>query len=361
MKILQLSKYYPPTHGGLEIVAEFFSRAAADLAHETRILSLGPETKVYIGRYGETVYQSKENYNFKSAPISLSYYRKWKELVSDSDVILVHLPNPLAHELIKLSQAAIKTRKCRVVGIYHSDIVNQVLLRDAYNLYFMKDIELYDDFICSSDKLRKSSSIIGSLPEPKIHIIPYCIDPVNSLPRNAGSSGQKAKFMAIGRMVPYKGYDFLLKSFKDLPFELTMVGDGPLRSELMKNAPKNVNFVGEVTEEEKFRLFSEHDALIVSSINRSEAYGMTIVEAFSSGLPVISSNIDTGVTFLVRNGLTGLTFPILSAPGLTEQVHRLGSDKALREKLGKNCRSFFEEKLSYPAFKKNFKNFLSTT
>jgi glycosyltransferase involved in cell wall biosynthesis len=162
-------------------------------------------------------------------------------------------------------------------------------------------------------------------------------------------------------MVPYKGYDFLLKCFNDLPYELTMVGDGPLRNELMKHAPKNVTFVGEVSEEEKFRLFREHDALIVSSINRSEAYGMTIVEAFSSGLPVIASDIDTGVTFLVRGGLTGLTYPILSASGLTEQVHRMGSNQALREELGKNCRHFFEEQLSYPAFKKNVFEFLSTT
>ena len=358
MKLLQLSKYYPPTHGGLEIVAEFFSRAAADLGHETSILSLGEDTKVYSGRYGESVYQSKEDFKLKSAPLSFSYYKKWKDLITTADVIFVHLPNPQAHELIKMFQETIKARGCKVIGIYHSDIVNQVLLRDAYNLYFLKDINVYDGFMCSSDKLRLSSSIIGSLPESKVHVIPYCIDPLKSSSQSGKSSG-KIKFMAIGRMVPYKGYDFLLKCFKDLPFELTMVGDGPLAEDLKKMAPPNVKFTGEVSEEEKFRLFNEHDALIVSSINRSEAYGMTIVEAFACGLPVIASDIDTGVTFLVRNEKTGLTFPILSQSGLTEQILRLAADEKLRKDLGRNCRQFFESTLSYSAFKNNLELYLS--
>ena len=234
MKILQLSKYYPPTHGGLELVAEFFSRASIDLGHEVQVLSLGNESKVYQGKFGETVIQSKENIKLNSSPLSAAYWKAFSGILKSKtpEIIFLHLPNPFAHELVKWFRNDLKNKSVRIAGIYHSDIVNQVLLRDAYNLYFMKDIEIYDNFYCSSDNLKESSSVLSLVKKDKVKVIPFCIDHPYSSKIERRQSEFQGKFLTIGRMVPYKGYEFLIESFKNLPYSLTIVGNGPLASKL---------------------------------------------------------------------------------------------------------------------------------
>lgn len=359
MKILQLSKYYPPTFGGLEIVAEFFSRAAIDLGHEVKVLSVGKETKHYRGKYGEQVFQCREEIKLNSSPLSLQFYLKFSQLLKTEtpDLIFVHLPNPFSHELLKIFSSIIKENKIRVVGIYHSDIINQVTLRDAYNLYFRNSIHLYDNFICSSPNLKETSSILSHLNHEVVKIIPFCIDnPGQVRPRK---NEFKGKFLTIGRMVPYKGFEFLIEAFSTLPYELTVVGEGPLWDSLTSKAGPNVKFLGSVSEEEKYNLFADHDALIMSSINRAEAFGMTIVEAFSAGLPVIASDIDTGVSFLVRDGETGLKFAIKNQSQLHLQIERLMKNSELAENLSRRSTDFFHSHLSYQAFRKNLDQFFA--
>lgn len=361
MRILQLSKYYPPALGGLELVAEFFSRAAAELGHQVGVVSLGTDTREYVGRYQERVWQCREDVKISSSPLSIQYCKRLKQALQSReapDIILLHLPHPMAHEVAKWFKSELKTRDVKIVGIYHSDIINQVLLRDAYNLHFRKDLELYDYFICSSPNLKNSSSILSHLGFDKVKVIPFCVDngQRETNPRTRQFTG---KFISVGRMVPYKGYEFLIESFRSLPYELTLVGGGPLKKELQELAPRNVTFSGEVSDERKYELFSKHDALIMSSINRAEAYGMTIVEAFSVGLPVIASNVDTGVSFLVREGSTGIKFPIKDKEAFINQVRRFAADAELRGKISLGGMNLYRDQLSFQAFRENFKDFLS--
>ena len=362
MKILQLSKYYPPAHGGLELVAEFFSRAVCELGHEVTVVSLGKETKIYTGRFGERVLESKEDLKLSSSPISLQYFLNARVSIQQNppDLILLHLPHPFAHEVIKWFKTTIKDANIKLAGIYHSDIVNQVSLRDAYNLHFLRHQEIYDFFICSSPNLQKSSPILSLLPENRVKIIPFCIDHSFKARFSENVRDFQGRFISIGRMVPYKGYDFLIDCFNSLPYSLTLVGSGPLKAQLQKKAGSNIKFLGEVSEEEKFRLLQSHDALIMSSINRAEAYGMTIVEAFSVGLPVIASNVNSGVSFLVKDEATGLKFPIKDFAGLSLQIEKLKNCPGLAKKLSEGGMDFFNRELSYEAFMNNFKSLIAS-
>ncbi len=362
MKILQLSKYYPPTYGGLEIVAEFFSRAAIDLGHSVQVLSVGKNENYYRGKYGEEVWQSSEDIKVKSSPISFGFLKQFNSLLKNHtpDVVLVHLPNPFSHEVLKIFRSTIKEKNIRIVGVFHSDIINQVTLRDAYNLYFKSSIEVYDNFICSSPNLIETSPVLSSIERNKVKVIPFCIDNPEMVTVNRPEHFT-GKFLTIGRMVPYKGFEFLIDTFKKLPYELSIIGDGPLKESLVAQAPANVKFLGSISENEKFQLFSRHDALIVSSINRAEAFGMTIVEAFSVGLPVLASNIDTGVSYLVREGVTGLKFEIKNKDELIKQIERLSHSPELSKKLSRQSMEFFKSHLSYEAFRNNFNQFLNSS
>lgn len=357
MKILQLSKYYSPVKGGLEVVAEFFSKAFVDLGHEVTVLSFGADDRAYTGKFDEKVLQAKEDLLLLSTPFSLSYLRALKkELTSGVDLIFVHLPNPFAHEILKFVKR-FNTKPTRVIGVYHSDIVNQRYLRDIYNLHFLSDRSLYDGFICSSPQLKEFSPVLSKVKD-KTTVIPFCVDALaEGLIRSPHHTFQ-GNFLAIGRLVPYKGFDFLIQSFKDLPYNLTIVGKGPLDSKLREMATANVTFMGEVSDEVKRELICTSDALIMSSINESEAYGMTIVESFSAGLPVIGSAIRSGVSFLLRDRQTGLTFPVKNQEALIKAIEAFATDSRLRSRLSKNGMEFYQTYLSYEAFRANVSGLL---
>ncbi len=353
MKILQLSKYYPPAHGGLELVAEFFSRAFVDRGDDVAVLSLGKENGTYLGRFGEQVLQGREDIKLRSSPFSLSYLREFRRYLRRErpDYVLVHLPHPFAHELIVWARSILQGSKTKIVGVYHSDIINQVLLRDAYNVHFSRSLGLYDFFVCSSPNLRRSSAILSGVPDSQVRILPFCVDAQSaSAPRTSKFRG---RFLSIGRLVPYKGYDFLVDAFRRLPYQLTIIGGGPLGDKLRAMAPSNVHFTGEVSDEEKAQLLDDHDGLIMSSVNRAEAYGMTIVEAFARGLPVVASDVDTGVSFLVRDGETGLMFRIRDELSLRQKLDTFRENPALIDQVAARARDFYQQELTYDAFRKN--------
>lgn len=354
MRILQLSKYYPPYLGGLELVAQFFSRAAVDLGYHVDVVSLGNENKSYRGDFGEDVHQCKELIKIRSCPLSLRYFNQVVKLLERKpSYIFVHLPNPMAHEILRIFSKKLKRSGTKIIGIYHSDIINQVFLKRVYNMHFKRDSELYYKFVCSSPNLKNLSDILSDLPSEKVEVIPYCVDHLFGA-RNLNRALEfKGKFIAIGRMVPYKGFEFLIETFKTLPFQLTIVGDGPLLDTLKSKASSNIRFVGKLSEDEKFELMKQHDALIMSSINRAEAYGMTLVESFSIGLPVIAANIDTGVSFLVRDQETGLKFAIQDLDSLRDKIQLFSIDKDLRLQLAMSALDFYRNELNYESFYHN--------
>ena len=360
MKILQLSKYYPPTLGGLELVAEFFSRASVLLKNEVTVIALGQTTKNYTGRFGEKVLQSKEDIKLNSSPFSLRYFLNVRKEILENrpDVIFLHLPHPYSHEIAKWIKSSSLNKNLKIVGVFHSDVVKQVHLKDAYNFHFKRHIDIYDYFVCSSKNLKNSSEILSSLPDEKVKIIPFCVDHTNIGKPVSRPEKFQAKFITIGRLVPYKGYEFLINCFNSLPYDLTIIGSGPLNKELQKLANYNIKFLGEVSEEQKFSLLNTHDALIMSSINKAEAYGMTIVEAFSLGLPVIAADIDTGVSFLVNHDKTGLKFKVQDEASLKQQIRRFESDPQLRKALSQQGYEFFQKDLNFGAFCANLETFL---
>lgn len=98
-------------------------------------------------------------------------------------------------------------------------------------------------------------------------------------------------------MVPYKGFEFLIDTFNNTEFDLDIIGNGPLLSKLKSLCASNVKIHHDLNHKSKNELLSSADLLVVGSINRAEAYGMTIVEAFYCEIPVIAPRINTGVTF----------------------------------------------------------------
>jgi rhamnosyl/mannosyltransferase len=347
MNVLQLSKYYPPKKGGIESVAAQFSRAHQKLGDQNFIISFGDQDSEYVGNFQEKVKQIKQDFFIASTPISFTFHLKLLNFLNTNkiDLVYVHLPNPYMHQLLFWLRTKIKIQ---IIGIYHSDIVNQKYLGPLYMSYFKLTSKLYHKIICSSENLKNSSSYLIQY-QQKVYALPF---PVDGHPVSRSRTKANGKFLYVGRLVPYKGLEFLIKAFKKMPYELTIIGDGPLRKTLEKISSKNVQFLGEVTEEKKLACFDSLDALILSSINNSEAYGMVLAEALERSMPVIAPNIPTGVTFLARHKQTGLVFDVLNEEKLISSITELQQNQSLYNDLSINARLFYEQNLTPEVFTK---------
>ena len=114
---------------------------------------------------------------------------------------------------------------------------------------------------------------------------------------------QKGKyFLTLNRLSRGKGTEVAVAACSKLNLPLKVASNGIEINNLKKIAGKTVEFVGEITEEEKARLFSEAIALIACS--EDEDFGITVVEAQAAGVPVIASRAG-GHLETVIEGKTG--------------------------------------------------------
>jgi glycosyltransferase involved in cell wall biosynthesis len=133
----------------------------------------------------------------------------------------------------------------------------------------------------------------------------------------------------VGRLVPYKGLDVLLHALHRHPVHLPLViaGDGPQRRALESLAAQlgvRTRFLGRVSDQELPDLYRNAALTVLPSVNRQEAFGISLLESMACGTPVVASDLP-GVAQLARLG--GIVAPPGNAGVLGLQLRRaLDSD-----------------------------------
>ncbi len=158
----------------------------------------------------------------------------------------------------------------------------------------------------------------------------------------------------VGRLIPRKGLTYLVEAAKQVVKEckdvlFVIVGNGPLRGRLISDiaaAGLKHNFIllGDVSEEDLPKIYRCADIFTLSSIQ--EGQGIVLLEAQSSGKPVVAFNV-SGVAEAVRNEETGLLASPANSDELARALLRLLSDISLRQKMGKNGRDFVVTEFSW--------------
>lgn len=117
-------------------------------------------------------------------------------------------------------------------------------------------------------------------------------------------SGQGTYFLMVGRFLSYKRFDLAIEAFNQLGWPLKIIGDGPERKKLQRQAKSNIEFIGLVSDQRLRELYAGCRALIFP---QEEDFGLIIGEAMATGRPVIAYRAG-GALEIVKEGETGLFF-----------------------------------------------------
>jgi glycosyltransferase involved in cell wall biosynthesis len=183
--------------------------------------------------------------------------------------------------------------------------------------------------------------IRGGIPEGKIVVKPHFVD---SPPPHQGGRGEYALY--VGRLSEEKGIRVLLDAWKQLGKDLPLkiIGDGPMTKEVAEAAHRQggICLLGRQPREKVLEFMEQAELLVFPSVC-NETFGLTIIEAFSVGLPVIASDLGV-VTSLVEHQRTGLRFKPGNAEDLAAKVRDAISRPADLEQMRKAARAEYVAK-----------------
>jgi glycosyltransferase involved in cell wall biosynthesis len=347
MRVLHFYKdAVPESMGGIEQLIHQLARgtAAHGVVSDVFALSRGPAPDT--SAYGYCSHRARLNLQVASMGVSLGAIPRFAQLARSADVVHFHFPWPymdVVHFLTRHGKPTVVT--------YHSDIVRQQRLLTLYR-------PLRDRFLGSMGRIVATSpNYVASSPvlqqhAAKVDVIPIGLDRASyPVPAAARLQAWRERmgprfFLFVGVLRYYKGLDFLLQALAGQPWPVAIVGGGPLLAPLQAQAAalglRHVHFLGRLPDEDKMALLQLAEALLFPSHLRSEAFGISLLEAAMLGKPMVSCEIGTGTSWINLDGQTGLVVPPADPAALRAAISRLWKEPALAARLGAGAQARFE-------------------
>jgi glycosyltransferase involved in cell wall biosynthesis len=337
MRVLHLGKFYPPFRGGIEshlqaLCSELTKSITVNVvvANETARLLASEIDQVKVRRLPRL-------FNLGASPVCPTMPGEIRN--TRADIIHLHLPNPLA-ALAYLASG----HRGRLVITWHSDIVRQQTMARMLGPLDNAILRRTSALIASSPNYVDSSPIL-SRNRDLCRVIPFGIDANSFRPRDAETAAKIRRrygpriVLAVGRMVYYKGFEYLIRAMASVNGHLLLVGEGPLQAKLERQAFEagvrdRITFLGRVSQDEVIGYYHAAEVFAMPSIARSEAFGIAQLEAMACGKPVVNTRLLSGVPFVSLDGVTGTTVTPADSDELASAINRLLDDPGLREKYG---------------------------
>ena len=349
IRVLHVYKtYYPDTTGGVEMVLQQLMRALGSMGVENRLLVLSPDASpARIEHTEATVIRSRTSFALASNPMSLSVLGEFRRQLGWADVVHYQFPWPFG-DLLHLLHGK---RKPSVVS-YQSDIVRQKNLMRLYRPLMQQFLSRVDRVCATSPSYRDTSPVLSQLGQP-VDIIPNGLDPDVCPPASAEvldrwrSRIGEGFILFVGVLRYYKGLHTLIEAAAGLNAQVVIAGSGPEAADLQALTKKlgatRVHFLGHVSDEDKSALLQLCGFFVFPSHLRSEAFGMSLVEAAMYSKPMISCEIGTGTSYVNLHGVTGLTVPPENPVELKAAIQQLLDDPRLVQTMGLAARKRYEE------------------
>lgn len=189
---------------------------------------------------------------------------------------------------------------------------------------------------CSTDVLDHLRVFVA--PNGPWLVIPNGVDPQEFEEGEASKAGFEPFVVAVGRLVPEKGFDVLIDALATTELaglNLVIAGDGHAREELAqrsseKGVADRVHLVGTVDRARLSVLLRRAESF--ASASRYEGFGIAVLEAMAAGTPVVVAAAG-GVTDFARNGENALVVPPDEPSALAAALARVMTDSSLRARL----------------------------
>lgn len=339
LRVLHVGKFYPPHRGGMESHVETLCRELAPEVDVQVLVSSDGRKTVRETVDGVPVTRIGTVATFSAASINPGMARAIRE--ADADVVHFHHPNPTG----VLSYLA-SGRRGALVVTYHSDIIRQRVLGAAFGPVLHRFLRGADAILASSPDYARTSPVLRAH-EERVRIVPFGIRaedfasaPADEVARLRERYGPRV-VAGAGRLVYYKGFDYLIRSIVAVDARLVILGDGPLRRRLEALArdlgvADRVDLPGSVPALAPY--YHAADVFALPAVARSEAFGLVQLEAMAAGLPVVNTRIDSGVPFVSRDGETGISVPPADVGALAGALGLLLDTPALRQRYGSAAR-----------------------
>lgn len=330
MKVLQVGKFYPVQGGvekvmydlmtGLSAAGVDCDMLCAGLEGDNREVALNAKARLLICKTW-----------FKLAATMISpamIFRLWK-ICGQYDIIHVHHPDPMACLALFCSGY-----KGKVVLHWHSDILKQKFLLQFYRPLQNWLIRRADLIVGTTPVYLKESPFLANV-QPKTACVPIGIEAIQ--PDEAAVAAVRKQYpgkkiiFSLGRLIGYKGFTYLVDAARFLEdrYLILIGGTGPLQETLQKQIENSgltekVKMLGYISDKDLPAYYGACDLFCLSSIQKTEAFGIVQIEAMSCGKPVVATRIpQSGVAWVNAEQESGMNVPPENAKELAEAIHAI--------------------------------------
>lgn len=348
-----LRSYYPDSDGGIERTVEHLSAATRRHGVRNHVFALSPVPEKRPIRYsGTAVHQQQRHIELASCSMSLTTLGRFRALARRADIVHYHFPWPFA-DLLHLLRATDRP----ALLTYHSDIVRQRRIEPLYRPLMWAFLGRMQAIVATSHDYAASSPVLRQVPDNRLRVIPIGLDEtLYRSPREATIQRWRERlgegfFLFVGVMRYYKGLHILLQALRKYRHRVVIVGTGNKENELRQLAADygvadRVTFTGYLPDDDKQALLYLARAMVFPSHLRSEAFGVSLIEAAMAGRPMVTTDLGTGTGFVNQHGETGMVVPPGDPEALGEALERLACDPDLAQRLGNGARRRYEQRLT---------------
>ena len=350
-QIKQLAEQVSKYHNVTVLTYNLTNSSQSELLNEVEIIRVKPQLV------------------FLRVPFSVSYLRKIGSM--NFDLLHAHGFVPVVSDL-SISYA--KSMGKATVYTHHFDGNVQDAkawnnLADIYNKTIARQSLHYADAIVATTKSYAETSLVLKSYLTRVQTIPCFVDcnqfkPVTKekveMLRCQLSLGNRKTVLFVGRIVPYKGIEYLIKAVElamavhGEELNLLLLGGGEGKSitnqsqyyqciqELAKKSPisRNIRFVGRIQGNQLTSYYSLADAVALPSVMRGEAFGAVLLESLACGTPIIASNIPGVRDVLKQNRRIGRYFNVRDTMALADSLVQMVNVKAA---VSEECKQFVQK------------------
>ncbi|OAF19618.1 glycosyltransferase [Bradyrhizobium neotropicale] len=345
--------YYPDLFGGTLTVIRDICASLKD-SFASAVLTCSQSAKRHEVINDVEVERVHSYGNLLSLPAAPTYpWRLWRK-IADHDLLALHAPFPLADLVFAFGLG----RKRPLVVHWHADIVTHAGLRWLIEPLMRRTLQHAKAIIVSDRVLVDHTPLLREF-EDKCHVVPFGIDTTvydwpKIEPHHVNDRGRLV--LACGRLVPYKGFDVLIRAAVNRKFEVWIIGEGVERPRLEQlirelGVGDRVRLLGSVNDCERIKLMCLADVFVMPSVTNAETFGLVQLEAMAAGRPVVNTALDTAVPRVARHGMEAITVLPGDAEMLGEAIDTLIRDPERRRRMGLSARTRAVTRYSATAFK----------